>query len=715
MGLQSYTEEQASIFYGRDAEIEKLTALIHSNTLTIVFGKSGTGKTSLLNAGVFPRLHKNYCLPFRIRLNFNEDSPGLIEQIKNVLKTEIDKYGFKVKSYPGKETLWEYFHKEPLWKSITPILIFDQFEEIFTLAGKNPNLGEEDMKEFWEVLSNLAENSIPQSLREHFLDLENEVGYNYKKQKVKIVFAFREEYLPEFESISKIIPSIKTSRFRLMPMNGHQAMDVITKTWGNKIAGSEARLIVSYLTKDAEQNNYDLMVIEPSLLSQVCAYIDKERIAKGVDTVSSKFLADYPKETILRSIYNEAVAAAALMMPGYSADNNKSPNPVKVFLEEKLITSEGYRNRYTMGPLDEPVRPGLNVLMERYFVREDDKNVELTHDVLTPLIKTDREKRRKKQGQEKIKHRALAIAAFLLLLLAGAAAFTYTSTVSEAKKEKAKLENENKLLHDQFLSDSLRLENTRQQLKDNEKKLKDLNKQAVDNPSILTDSAYLALMAETDSLNVMLVRANQAYKALQIKGQEQEDRLNEISRFLGTSNVISSVQAIQSRLDDSKYRHDSLLDEFYRLKNKYAALQKNYNATNDLLNKYRPYPLQVINEGPVDTTNALQLDLYYSLPQAGLDKPAKNTTVFLIPYKTGTNKKIIRKAKLYEVYCNESDIGKADGLKTARYANGKFVFENVGPGEYFVKICGYYGGYESISKAKEGAVTVRLDASPPIR
>src|SRR5665647_3873148 len=81
IGLQSYSEAQSDIFYGRDEEIDRLTNLVKANTLTIVFGKSGTGKTSLLNAGVFPRVRKDYCLPFRIRLEFNDDSPDLVTQI----------------------------------------------------------------------------------------------------------------------------------------------------------------------------------------------------------------------------------------------------------------------------------------------------------------------------------------------------------------------------------------------------------------------------------------------------------------------------------------------------------------------------------------------------------------------------------------------------------------------------------------------------------
>jgi hypothetical protein len=270
IGLQSYTEAQSDIFFGRDDEIDRLTNLVKSNSLTIVFGKSGTGKTSLLNAGVFPRLRKDYCLPFRIRLEFADDSPDLVTQIKNILKSEIDKYGFTVEAYPGNETLWEYFHREPLWSSVTPILIFDQFEEIFTLGRKSDHFGPTELTEFWEELADVIENSIPEKLKDKFLNDKEAVGYSYKFQKVKTVFSFREEYLPEFESITAKIPSIKYSRFRLMPMNGNQAYEVITRTWKSNISAAEAHNIVGFFASEDDKNvAYDVMEIEPSLLSQV--------------------------------------------------------------------------------------------------------------------------------------------------------------------------------------------------------------------------------------------------------------------------------------------------------------------------------------------------------------------------------------------------------------------------------------------------------------
>ena len=376
LGLQSYSEAQADIFYGRDEEIDRLTNLVKANTLTIVFGKSGTGKTSLLNAGVFPRLRKDYCLPFRIRLEFNDDSPDLVTQIKNILKTEIDKYGFKVESYPRGETLWEYFHKEQLWKSVTPILIFDQFEEIFTLAKKSNRFGNEQLVNFWEELADLIENSIPEKLKEKFLNDKEQIDYSYNNQKIKILFSFREEFLPEFENITSKIPSIKYSRFRLMPMNGNQAYDVITKTWKSNIDAVEAHKVVGFFTNEnAKNKSYDVMEIEPSLLSQVCSYIDKERIIEGGNKISSEFLNKYPKEIILRSIYDEALAE------GNSAITNNGSKLLNEFVEDKLITDEGYRTKYGWNELDKNLLPGVEVLKRKYFLRDDGNSIELSHDV----------------------------------------------------------------------------------------------------------------------------------------------------------------------------------------------------------------------------------------------------------------------------------------------------------------------------------------------
>ena len=57
-------------FYGRGDEIEQLLRLVRRDTLTLLYGVSGLGKTSLLQAGLFPALRNENYLPVPIRLDF---------------------------------------------------------------------------------------------------------------------------------------------------------------------------------------------------------------------------------------------------------------------------------------------------------------------------------------------------------------------------------------------------------------------------------------------------------------------------------------------------------------------------------------------------------------------------------------------------------------------------------------------------------------------
>ncbi|CAO5229688.1 hypothetical protein [Frankia sp. AgKG'84/4] len=56
VGLRYYETDDQHRFYGRDREAQEARALWLSNRLLIVYGQSGVGKTSLLRAGVVPRI-----------------------------------------------------------------------------------------------------------------------------------------------------------------------------------------------------------------------------------------------------------------------------------------------------------------------------------------------------------------------------------------------------------------------------------------------------------------------------------------------------------------------------------------------------------------------------------------------------------------------------------------------------------------------------------
>ncbi|KAA9041260.1 hypothetical protein FW778_04280 [Ginsengibacter hankyongi] len=730
IGLQSYSEAQSDIFYGRDEEIDRLTNLVKANTLTIVFGKSGTGKTSLLNAGVFPRLRKNYCLPFRIRLEFSEDSPDLVTQIKNILKSEIDKYGFKVESYPKDETLWEYFHREQLWKSITPILIFDQFEEIFTLAKRSARFAGKELNNFWEELADLIENSIPEKLKEKFLNEKEQIDYRYSNQKIKILFSFREEFLPEFENITSKIPSIKYSRFRLMPMNGNQAYDVITKTWRENIDAVEANKIVGFFINEKDKNrSYDVMEIEPSLLSQVCSYIDKERIIEGSNKISSEFLNKYPKEIILRSIYDEVLAEAN------KAVNDNASNPVNEFAEDKLITDEGYRTRYGINEIDNSLLPGIEVLKRKYFLRDDGTTIELSHDVLTPLIKDDREKRRKEialaAARARAKKRAVKIITASLIFSIVIAGVIWFFTTKKARRDKAEAEKETILIKQDITRDSIKLDSVKQRIsllstdKNDTSKVSALLKQ-----NILLDSTISNLDQKMKSLAAELTTNKNSFDSInnvlhqhftdleKLRSDKHNDSIAAENRYvelntkftqLNTTNaqLTTNYNSVKNDLDNSKSDYNTLRNKYDKLNSDYDLLNRNYNE----LKSSKAAPVQNDQPSvPVDN-NKLQLNLYSSKNET----IPNNLVIYLIP-DVSANKKIIRDSKVYDNHFDFANLNKAQGVKKAIYGNDGYSFPDVAPGDYFIKICANYGPYKTVTKKAAGnETTPKMDYSEIVR
>ena len=57
-GLQSFDESDKSLFYGRDRAIRELQARCDSVRLLVVSGASGTGKSSVVKAGLLPLLRE---------------------------------------------------------------------------------------------------------------------------------------------------------------------------------------------------------------------------------------------------------------------------------------------------------------------------------------------------------------------------------------------------------------------------------------------------------------------------------------------------------------------------------------------------------------------------------------------------------------------------------------------------------------------------------
>ncbi len=93
LGLASFTEETRAYFFGREEEVAELARRVQRKLLTLLFGQSGLGKTSILRAGLVPRLRaQGYC-PIYVRIDYAREAPEPAEQIKQAIMQSAQPLG----------------------------------------------------------------------------------------------------------------------------------------------------------------------------------------------------------------------------------------------------------------------------------------------------------------------------------------------------------------------------------------------------------------------------------------------------------------------------------------------------------------------------------------------------------------------------------------------------------------------------------------------
>ena len=85
VGARSYEETDKEIFFGREREIKDLFQLLQINTFSLLYGRSGLGKTSLLKAGIFPKLREHGFFPIYVKPNYSSKNTDFVNEIQKIL------------------------------------------------------------------------------------------------------------------------------------------------------------------------------------------------------------------------------------------------------------------------------------------------------------------------------------------------------------------------------------------------------------------------------------------------------------------------------------------------------------------------------------------------------------------------------------------------------------------------------------------------------
>jgi WD40 repeat protein len=396
-GLEAFTEDDQSFFYGRETEIDELHRLVLRERLTILFGVSGLGKTSLLQAGLFPVLRNENMLPVRIRLNYSEGMPELCAQIKDAIVEAAASARIEAPSLDG--TLWEAFHREhaDFWNSrnrvVTPLLVFDQFEEMFT-RGRESAERARDTETLLTELTDLIEGCVPSAVKARMdANPEEAEAFSFQRHNYRVLLSLREDFLADLESLRDRLPSVMHNRLRLRHMNGGQALSAVIRAGSHLIDTDVAIRVVRFVGAAGTGGRTDLasLSIEPALLSVFCRELNLTRIERNEPEITVELMEGRQSE-ILTSFYERGLAGIGPAM--------------RAFIEDSLVTAGGRRNSE---PYEEALsKPGVTVadislLVNRRILRIEDRAgmpwLELTHDRLTGVVRASRESRRLREAQ----------------------------------------------------------------------------------------------------------------------------------------------------------------------------------------------------------------------------------------------------------------------------------------------------------------------------
>jgi hypothetical protein len=365
--LDYYEAKDAAIFFGRQQETQKLSSLIHGHRLVLLYGASGTGKTSLLLAGVVPQLEAAEPRYEAIYVRALED-PTLV--IRRAVRRRLPKSGL-----PEDGSLLEFLDAATQDLGRTLVIILDQFEEFFV------RLSSQFRAEFVAELGALVDaHDVP----------------------VKVVLSLREDWLASISEIEERIPGVFGIHMRLLPLTRYQARHAITAPV-RPLGMSYERVVVNWLLDDLAGSDGDGAVVMPPQLQLVCNAL-YERVR--TDDRSSITAADYEAldgaKGVLRNYLDEEL--------GRFSGQEKAL--VHAVLEE-LISAEGTKRVVPRTELSQALQAreeALDAVLDklvrarllRRLEQESTEGIayELAHEYLTGEIELSPEVRAQKDAEE---------------------------------------------------------------------------------------------------------------------------------------------------------------------------------------------------------------------------------------------------------------------------------------------------------------------------
>jgi WD40 repeat protein len=333
VGPQPFTRDQRAIFFGREDESEEIAYRIIANPVVLLYAQSGAGKTSLLNAGVFPLLEKEGCEVLPPARMHQFTSPAQARAAKNLFvlhalmswEPEVDPMQLADRTLPEYLNPAGNPHRVDTDGVHAPrVLIFDQFEELFTSS-----------LELWTHRHGFFEQLGEALVRDRLL---------------RVVFSIREEYVASLEPHLAQLPEPVRIRRRLELLRSDAAKAAIVEplnriALGKAFAAGAADMLVEKLLEvqipsdGGKTRPVPGEFVEPVQLQVTCQMLWKNLPPNAAEIEKRHVEKFGDVDLALQSFYEDAIRATRVT----AANKGIKEGKLRRWFSERLITPAGTR------------------------------------------------------------------------------------------------------------------------------------------------------------------------------------------------------------------------------------------------------------------------------------------------------------------------------------------------------------------------------------
>jgi hypothetical protein len=409
-GLQPFGKQQAGLFFGREVEKKDLFNLVTLEKVVVLFGRSGLGKSSLLNAGLSPLLEDDGYRPIRVRFSPGNATNKSIDAGENLLIRDfiIAFNGFdnqdEILFDKTNPQLWEFIKTSRFIndKGVvqTPVFIFDQFEEFFYHPPQH-------QEAFLKQLSEVVHEQPPRRILDWATNIDEDARTPeqiawHKQPALKIIFSLRSDKLSLMQQLAPYISTVLRNRYELKPLNPKQAKDAIAQPAEKEMSAEYTpkfrfnAVLVDEIVNELSNDNKE---IESSQLQMVCNHIENKVVESHATEVTESIIVpklDIPK--IRENFYEDQLAKIT---------DEKDRLLARKVIEDDLVI-DGQRASLLAKQIHKKLQGKkelIELLVNARLIREEATNrgltYEVSHDTLVPTI--EKSKQIRLAGEEQLR------------------------------------------------------------------------------------------------------------------------------------------------------------------------------------------------------------------------------------------------------------------------------------------------------------------------